>query len=98
MRQDRGRDPVTQEQIAEPEAGDRRRDDLPPSPARRMRESEDHRAPDEEGRRGYERFLRRIAADGPADQVAPRPPDVRSEEHTSELQSRVDLVCRLLLE
>src|SRR5438105_11629464 len=26
----------------------------------------------------------------------PRPP--RSEEHTSELQSRVDLVCRLLLE
>src|SRR5207247_5571629 len=25
-------------------------------------------------------------------------PDARSEEHTSELQSRVDLVCRLLLE
>src|SRR5438105_7212107 len=25
-------------------------------------------------------------------------PFVRSEEHTSELQSRVDLVCRLLLE
>src|SRR6266849_9217213 len=25
-------------------------------------------------------------------------PRVRSEEHTSELQSRVDLVCRLLLE
>src|SRR2546428_8799660 len=25
-------------------------------------------------------------------------PDVRSEEHTSELQSRSDLVCRLLLE
>src|SRR5438874_6872710 len=25
-------------------------------------------------------------------------PDVRSEEHTSELQSRRDLVCRLLLE
>src|SRR5438105_12841259 len=24
--------------------------------------------------------------------------DMRSEEHTSELQSRVDLVCRLLLE
>src|SRR5207247_9959770 len=24
--------------------------------------------------------------------------DVRSEEHTSELQSRVDIVCRLLLE
>src|SRR5438105_10177259 len=26
------------------------------------------------------------------------PPARRSEEHTSELQSRVDLVCRLLLE
>src|SRR5438067_8303484 len=26
------------------------------------------------------------------------PGDVRSEEHTSELQSRFDLVCRLLLE
>src|SRR2546422_1921269 len=28
----------------------------------------------------------------------PRPPGVRSEEHTSELQSRLHLVCRLLLE
>src|SRR5204863_9020033 len=27
-----------------------------------------------------------------------RPPHPRSEEHTSELQSRRDLVCRLLLE
>src|SRR6266496_6653016 len=27
-----------------------------------------------------------------------QPPDSRSEEHTSELQSRRDLVCRLLLE
>src|SRR2546422_1758188 len=26
------------------------------------------------------------------------PPDMRSEEHTSELQSRLHLVCRLLLE
>src|SRR3989440_1352232 len=26
------------------------------------------------------------------------PPDSRSEEHTSELQSRSDIVCRLLLE
>src|SRR2546427_1435002 len=43
MRQDGGRDPVTQEQIAEPEAGDHRRDDLPESPAGRVRESEDHR-------------------------------------------------------
>src|SRR5206468_5129970 len=29
---------------------------------------------------------------------APRCSQVRSEEHTSELQSRSDLVCRLLLE
>src|SRR5438874_8704850 len=28
----------------------------------------------------------------------PRPVPIRSEEHTSELQSRRDLVCRLLLE
>src|SRR5207249_11689514 len=28
----------------------------------------------------------------------PRPKTLRSEEHTSELQSRFDLVCRLLLE
>src|SRR5947207_8632345 len=27
----------------------------------------------------------------------PRPRDIRSEEHTSELQSHSDLVCRLLL-
>src|SRR5207247_10927684 len=30
--------------------------------------------------------------------LRPRIPRLRSEEHTSELQSRVDLVCRLLLE
>src|SRR2546428_2794593 len=40
----------------------------------------------------------------PAPAVVPGPPhprrrgDRRSEEHTSELQSRSDLVCRLLLE
>src|SRR5207247_8742902 len=39
---------------------------------------------------------------GPPHRTGPLLPfeshDVRSEEHTSELQSRVDLVCRLLLE
>src|SRR5690606_42113640 len=30
--------------------------------------------------------------------LQPNSPDVRSEEHTSELQSRENLVCRLLLE
>src|SRR5699024_12819417 len=35
----------------------------------------------------------------PAESAPPhRLPDTRSEEHTSELQSRFDLVCRLLLE
>src|SRR2546422_4643537 len=33
-----------------------------------------------------------------SDVGAPRPGRVRSEEHTSELQSRLHLVCRLLLE
>src|SRR5204863_8018908 len=39
--------------------------------------------------------------DGPVNVADPRvilPPKSRSEEHTSELQSRRDLVCRLLLE
>src|SRR2546428_3922032 len=31
-------------------------------------------------------------------EVTPRQPQQRSEEHTSELQSRSDIVCRLLLE
>src|SRR5438067_11633432 len=40
------------------------------------------------------RFHRRAPGDG----AAPRELQRRSEEHTSELQSRFDLVCRLLLE
>src|SRR5438105_10484359 len=35
----------------------------------------------------------RLVDDPASDEI-----EVRSEEHTSELQSRVDLVCRLLLE
>src|SRR5215469_13870086 len=35
---------------------------------------------------------------GPAVRGCAPPPRARSEEHTSELQSRRDLVCRLLLE
>src|SRR5690349_23145059 len=34
----------------------------------------------------------------PGDRRPNAPPPARSEEHTSELQSRRDLVCRLLLE
>src|SRR6266513_5543746 len=46
--------------------------------------------------------LFRSRAPGPARRRWPRSrrlrPNARSEEHTSELQSRFDLVCRLLLE
>src|SRR6266849_10144141 len=41
--------------------------------------------------------LKVLAAEGLAE-LMPNRGAVRSEEHTSELQSRVDLVCRLLLE
>src|SRR5438034_6850564 len=43
---------------------------------------------------------RRVGAAGgrPGSPARRRPRDVRSEEHTSELQSHSDLVCRLLLE
>src|SRR5438132_7509515 len=40
----------------------------------------------------------RAAADDARDGQAPGHRGVRSEEHTSELQSHSDLVCRLLLE
>src|SRR5438067_6510762 len=39
-----------------------------------------------------------LAIPGPASQLRFSVPPSRSEEHTSELQSRFDLVCRLLLE
>src|SRR2546422_6828798 len=42
-------------------------------------------------RKGWSKFAIRRAMQGIV-------PDVRSEEHTSELQSRLHLVCRLLLE
>src|SRR5699024_12040304 len=40
----------------------------------------------------------RILEGLPADEAASWDATLRSEEHTSELQSRFDLVCRLLLE
>src|SRR5256884_2681789 len=39
-----------------------------------------------------------LGAQAPVLASAERPAPVRSEEHTSELQSRLHLVCRLLLE
>src|SRR5207247_10946970 len=50
-------------------------------------------------RKARSRQLRHRAAEGPHQRRLRLPADpARSEEHTSELQSRVDLVCRLLLE
>src|SRR5438067_5907074 len=39
-----------------------------------------------------------VSAAPPLDRAQTSPRALRSEEHTSELQSRFDLVCRLLLE
>src|SRR3712207_7226823 len=55
------------------------------------------------GRRLRARAGRRARAGPRVEEAADRPeavvrPDLRSEEHTSELQSRQYLVCRLLLE
>src|SRR3712207_8252030 len=45
------------------------------------------------GKEGHPSYLSEVHPDG-----VPRGDGVRSEEHTSELQSRQYLVCRLLLE
>src|SRR3712207_7163009 len=46
----------------------------------------------------YPPRLRSPSIPTPTSACAPSPPPTRSEEHTSELQSRQYLVCRLLLE
>src|SRR5207247_7361598 len=48
--------------------------------------------------RVFERHNQKARISGFRPGKAPRAMYERSEEHTSELQSRVDLVCRLLLE
>src|SRR5438876_5570091 len=52
----------------------------------------------DERRRGVGRFRHLALDDLPTGRVDPRHEVWRSEEHTSELQSPVHLVCRLLLE
>src|SRR5207249_5426726 len=48
---------------------------------------------------GGDMIVRRVVDNGVgALQLEPGDGELRSEEHTSELQSRFDLVCRLLLE
>src|SRR5699024_12824587 len=46
----------------------------------------------------FPRGSRRLLAETSANELVPPFRPKRSEEHTSELQSRFDLVCRLLLE
>src|SRR5438067_9955063 len=48
--------------------------------------------------RSHHLMLHAISIDGSDDRALGEMPSRRSEEHTSELQSRFDLVCRLLLE
>src|SRR5438067_12380401 len=48
--------------------------------------------------KGHVRAPRTGAGEQPRSQQRPARAPLRSEEHTSELQSRFDLVCRLLLE
>src|SRR5690349_23226295 len=67
---------------------DQRARDLLPAARGRGGLGEHHRALD---RRPLPRALAHL-------RLPPRRGDPRSEEHTSELQSRRDLVCRLLLE
>src|SRR5207302_10258303 len=69
----------------------------------RVNEGEDRRGDDPGGRQGDGDHFQHLPS---AASVDPRGvlelhrhlPEIRSEEHTSELQSRENLVCRLLLE
>src|SRR2546430_7340292 len=67
--------------------GSRRQDKVPGRPE--PRRSEHQQRPAERGGIGPVRT---------AERVAQEPDELRSEEHTSELQSQSNLVCRLLLE
>src|SRR5207249_7901475 len=63
------------------------------------RRSSSSRGSPRRGRRAGSRPPRRTCRGVPRRRRLPRPAaGTRSEEHTSELQSRFDLVCRLLLE
>src|SRR5690606_41741307 len=67
-----------------------------PESAHRERGAHDERVAELLG--AGEEFLHRVADDGFRDVGAGGDDQLRSEEHTSELQSRENLVCRLLLE
>src|SRR3712207_8671043 len=62
--------------------------------------SQSHDDEDGQGKGSHRSIVRRMKARPTGKRLAcrHRPPPRRSEEHTSELQSRQYLVCRLLLE
>src|SRR5437016_8813135 len=70
--------------------------------SRRSRRAATHRPPRSRrasiSRERWARPRRRATPTPPPLRKARRPRNVRSEEHTSELQSLTNLVCRLLLE
>src|SRR5690606_40507386 len=75
----------------------------PPAPdPRAPRTASRHRPPADSPPAPQQRTSHTQQAHAPPGAPAPRPPPrgrpLRSEEHTSELQSRENLVCRLLLE
>src|SRR6266496_503687 len=78
-----------------PDRGRRRRCLLLPARGREGRRGRDLPPPDQSADRPR---IRSSQPGRPEDQGGGRSPAGRSEEHTSELQSRRDLVCRLLLE
>src|SRR5205085_7497040 len=72
---------------------------LPAGPVRRPTPGCLANAPPEKLFRVAERDVRAFPGPHAFPAMAPRnPPRLRSEEHTSELQSQSNLVCRLLLE
>src|SRR3712207_8716871 len=64
----------------------------------RIRKGQENPQPDRAARRRGRVLTRPRRAVATAELTASRSPRPRSEEHTSELQSRQYLVCRLLLE
>src|SRR2546422_2715240 len=68
------------------------------SNAERREEPDAGRAPEESGEQVFPHRILRHRGEHRHDPVRDRAQGARSEEHTSELQSRLHLVCRLLLE
>src|SRR2546422_3758330 len=76
-------------------------DALPILSASRVHLPDHHGLPDPEPHHGADRIAVALGSRQPEFHIVPSGKlvdEIRSEEHTSELQSRLHLVCRLLLE